>query len=72
MLDAPEATLIAEGAPEPIAETRSLGRILWDIEFDQTTGNRPVFFEAELVNGVLNVPSELIERARRMASEETT
>ena len=62
----------AENAPAPIAESRSLGRLLWDIEFDPTAGNLPVFFDAELVNGVLTVPSDLIERARYKASEEST
>lgn len=47
--------LPAEGAPAPIAETRELGRILWDIEYG-AGGNRPVFFDAALRDGVLHVP----------------
>lgn len=47
----------ADGAPDPIAETRDLGRILWDIEYGPD-GNRPIFFSAELHNGVLEVPPD--------------
>lgn len=47
--------LPVEGAPEPISETRDLGRMLHDIEF-QNAGNRAVFFEAELRDGVLHIP----------------
>jgi CRISPR-associated protein Cas5d len=68
----PAEVINADDAPDPIAETRSLGRLLWDIEFDAFAGNRPVFFGAELVKGILTVPPELIERARCMASEELT
>ncbi|CAN5195500.1 type I-C CRISPR-associated protein Cas5c [soil metagenome] len=60
------------GAPDPIPETRTLGNLLWDIEFDSSSGNRPIFFAAELVNGILVVPPELIERARRFSLEEPT
>lgn len=48
--------LPATDAPEPIAETRELGLMLWDIAFGES-GNRPVFFNACLRNGVLEVPS---------------
>lgn len=50
--------LPADDAPPPIAETRPLGRILWDIVFDAARGNRPVFFEAELRDGVMEVPAD--------------
>ncbi len=46
----------ADDAPPPISESRSLGRILWDIEYGEE-GNRPIFFEAELRDGVLEVSS---------------
>jgi CRISPR-associated protein Cas5d len=45
-----------EGAPAPIPESRKLGRILWDIEYDASGRTRIHFFDAELVNGVLHVP----------------
>jgi len=49
--------LPAADAPAPIADTRSLGHMLWDIVY-RPEGTRPVFFDAELVNGVLSVPAE--------------
>jgi CRISPR-associated protein Cas5d len=47
----------ADGAPDPIPETRELGRMLWDIEYG-ADGNRPVFFEARLEEGILHVPAD--------------
>lgn len=47
----------ADGAPPPIDETRDLGLMLWDIEF-APDGNRPLFFEARLDRGILEVPTE--------------
>lgn len=49
--------LPADDAPPPIPETRDLGWMLWDVEYDRPDGNRPVFFEAWLENGVLEVPA---------------
>jgi len=49
--------LQADGAPEPIAQTGDLGIMLWDIVYDEG-GNRPVFFRAELQDGVLEVPAD--------------
>lgn len=49
--------LSAEGAPAPIPDTRSLGLVLWDVLY-QASGNRAVYFDAELKQGVLEVPSE--------------
>lgn len=66
----PAEIVSAAAAPEPIPETRSLGRILWDIEYDAASGNRPVFFAAELIDGVLSVPLELVERSYRIARGE--
>ncbi len=34
----------------PISETRELGRMLHDIDFEN---NKPIFFDAQLINGVL-------------------
>jgi CRISPR-associated protein Cas5d len=42
------------GHPPPIAETRDLGRMLHDIHFGPRP--RPIFFEARLENGILDVP----------------
>ncbi len=46
--------LPASGAPDPIPDTRDLGLMLHDIEFGEA--NRPRFFEARLVGGILEVP----------------
>jgi len=45
-----------DGAPPPIADTRELGRILWWIDYDAPGGVRPHFFNARLINGILDVP----------------
>ena len=47
--------LPAEGAPAPIAETRDLGLMLRDISFGPD-GNRPIFFTAQMENGILTIP----------------
>lgn len=46
-----------DGAPKPIEDSRDLGLMLWDIEFSEE-GNKPVFFMAQLKDGVLNVPHQ--------------
>ncbi len=47
--------LPAENPPTAIPEDRQLGLMLWDINFS-SQGNVPVFFDARLQNGVLEVP----------------
>jgi CRISPR-associated protein Cas5d len=47
--------LPADGAPEPKGGSRDLGWMLWDIVYGPA-GNQPVFFRAELRDGVLEVP----------------
>nr|WP_321467218.1 type I-C CRISPR-associated protein Cas5c [uncultured Desulfobulbus sp.] len=66
---AADFTLIRQGdrLPEPIAVSRDLGWMLYDIQHDNradknhvhscTESCRPSFFRAELTNGVLLVPS---------------
>jgi len=49
--------LPADGAPEPIDETRDLGLMLWDVDYGGRR-NRPVFFDARLERGVLEVPAD--------------
>ncbi len=49
--------LTADSAPEPIAESRDLGLMLWDIKYG-SSGNIPIFFEAGLKEGVLDVPPD--------------
>lgn len=44
----------ADGHPQPIDETRDLGRMLHDIHFEPRP--RPVFFDARMEAGVIEVP----------------
>ena len=46
-----------EGEWKAESINRDLGIMLWDIEYGQKT-NRPIFFRAELVDGILNVPED--------------
>lgn len=48
--------LPTNGAPPPQPENRRLGYILWHVEYDSKGHGRAHFFDAELVNGVLEVP----------------
>lgn len=54
----------ADGAPRPIEEDRDLGIMLWDIQF-QKGKNRPLFFEARMNKGVVEIPSEPMSLLRR-------
>jgi CRISPR-associated protein Cas5d len=53
---------VDETTPPPIPETRDLGLMLWDIEFGTDVKgkprNRPIFFAAALLDGVLEVPAD--------------
>jgi CRISPR-associated protein Cas5d len=42
---------------DPIVDSRDLGIMLYDIDFDSEERPRPLFFRAALSNGVLNVPA---------------
>lgn len=53
--------LPAADAPEPVNDSRDLGWMLWDIEY-RPEGNRPLFFQARLENGVLEVPPDPPDR----------
>lgn len=48
----------------PIAETRDLGFMLYDINYAKTADPQPRFFRAQLENGVLNVPAWNSEEVR--------
>lgn len=41
--------------PPPIAETRDLGWMLHDLDFTNPTDPKPVFFRAQMTNGVIDV-----------------
>lgn len=71
-----EVLPVDENTPPPIAETRDLGLMLWDVDYRRVNekekakltwrdgdtivrGNaRPIFFAAQLVDGVLEVPAD--------------
>jgi CRISPR-associated protein Cas5d len=47
----------ADGAPPAVSGSRNLGLMLWDIDYGPDR-NRPIFFTARLVDGVLEVPAD--------------
>ena len=49
---------------QPIAETRELGYMLYDLDYRNPADPRPRFFRASLVNGVVNVPAWDSEEVR--------
>lgn len=49
----------------PIAETRDLGFMLYDLDFAAPEGPAPLFFRAHLVDGTLTVPAWNSEEVRR-------
>ena len=48
-----------DNPPDPIEDSRDLGLMLWDIEYDGARGSRPRFFEAKMNNGVIDIPLQL-------------
>jgi CRISPR-associated protein Cas5d len=55
---------VAEPAT-PITETRDLGWMLYDLDFADPGDPKPMFFRAQLDNGVVIVPSPGCEEVRR-------
>ena len=47
-----------------IDETRSLGWMLYDIDYQRAEGPTPLFFEAEMKNGIIHVPDRYSEEVR--------
>lgn len=47
--------LPAKDAPPPIGESRDLGIMLWDIQFDNKDYT-PIFFGARLTKGIMDIP----------------
>ena len=45
-----------EAKPPPLPETRELGWMLHDLDFSNRADPKPRFFQARLVNGVLDIP----------------
>lgn len=50
--------------PKPLAETRDLGWMLYDLDYSNPANPKPRFFPARLDNGVINVPSWESEEVR--------
>ncbi len=44
-----------EELQEPIDETRDLGRMLLDIDFTDTKHPKPMFYRAQMINGVITI-----------------
>ncbi len=49
---------------QPIAETRELGYMLYDLDYRNLADPKPLFFQANLVNGVVDVPDWDSEEVR--------
>ncbi len=54
----------AQPQPVPLAETRDLGFMLYDMDYAKAADPQPRFFRAQLGNGVLNVPAWNSEEVR--------
>lgn len=48
--------------PKPIAESRDLGIMLYDMDYSNPSDIRPIFFHAELKNGVMEVAGKELLR----------
>jgi CRISPR-associated protein Cas5d len=53
-----------DGTEQPIADSTALGRMLFDLDFgaDRSGRGQPLYFDAELRRGVLEVPHDLYAR----------
>lgn len=54
----------SESEPEPIAEDRTLGWMLYDLDFSDSKNPSPLFFNAQMQNGVIDVPVRYSEEVR--------
>lgn len=50
--------------PQPIAETKDLGWMLYDMDYSNPADPKPRFFPARLKNGVVNIPAWESEEVR--------
>lgn len=50
--------------PSPIAETRELGYMLYDLDYSDPDDPKPCFFRANMVNGIMDVPAWDSEEVR--------
>lgn len=49
---------------QPISETRDLGWMLYDMNFENVNDPRPLFFKANIANGIIEVPLRSSEEVR--------
>ncbi|MFI3249043.1 MAG: hypothetical protein R3Y39_07945 [Rikenellaceae bacterium] len=50
--------LVGEGeVSPPIAQSRELGRMLYDMDFSDPKHPKPIFFDAKLIDGKLTIDS---------------
>jgi len=49
----------------PIPETRELGWMLYDMDFSNPADIKPMFFKAEMKNGIINVPHRNSEEVKK-------
>lgn len=57
---------------EPIDETRDLGRMLFDINYQGENRGEPIFFEAKLEGGIMRVDPKLYQKLRWWPSASAT
>jgi CRISPR-associated protein Cas5d len=50
--------------PLPIAETRDLGWMLYDLDYDDSADPKPLFFRARMENGVVTIPAQDSDEVR--------
>lgn len=53
-----------ENEPEAIAEDRALGWMLYDLDFSDSKNTQPLFFNAQMEGGVIEVPDRNSEEVR--------
>jgi len=53
-----------EKEPAPIIESRALGWMLYDLDYTNEESPSPRFFNAEIINGVVNIPAWDSEEVR--------
>lgn len=51
--------------PKPIVETRDLGYMLYDMDFSNPKDIKPMFYRAQMNNGVIIVPPENSEEVKK-------
>jgi len=58
-----------DGSEHPISLTDNLGQMLGDLDYEADGSGKPIFFEAELDNGILKVPESIYKRQEVIADD---